>query len=139
VSEVNIGEKVKELRESRNISLRRLSEITGLSKTTLSDLENGVKNPSFETVEKIARAFNLTTAKFLSETESTEELVEAAKNSGSDLLEGLSKSEELIKTLYRAKDAPKETMDQMAQFIQTVLRTNGLVDENGNVIEKKKE
>jgi len=127
---MTIGEKVNALRASRNMSLRQLSELSGLSKTTLSDLEHGYKNPSFETVEKIARAFDLTTTRLVSETASAEELVEAVKNCGSDLLEGLSKSEELIKILYHAKDAPKEIMDQMALFIQTVLKVNGIVYEN---------
>lgn len=120
---MNIGEKVKSLRKQSNMSLRELAQNTGLSKTTLSDLENGTKNPSLDTVEKIATAFGLTSSDLLQKADNPEDLVSSAKNSSSELLAGLSKSGELIKVLYRAKDAPKETMDQMAIFLDTLLKT----------------
>lgn len=120
---MNIGEKVKSLRKQSNMSLRELAQNTGLSKTTLSDLENGTKNPSLDTVEKIATAFGLTSSDLLQKTDNAEDLVSSAKNSGSELLAGLSKSGDLLNVLYRAKDAPKETMDQMAIFLDTLLKT----------------
>lgn len=120
---MNIGEKVKSLRKQSNMSLRELAQNTGLSKTTLSDLENGTKNPSLDTVEKIATAFGLTSSDLLQKVDNPEDLVSSAKNSSSELLAGLSKSGDLIKVLYRAKDAPKETMDQMAIFLDTLLKT----------------
>lgn len=120
---MNIGEKVKSLRKQSNMSLRELAQNTGLSKTTLSDLENSTKNPSLDTVEKIATAFGLTSSDLLQKTDNIEDLVSSAKNSGSELLAGLSKSGDLLNVLYRAKDAPKETMDQMAIFLDTLLKT----------------
>ena len=61
----------------------------------------------------------------MKETETTEDLVESARDSSSEILAGLSKSGDLLKVLYRAKDAPKETMDQMAVFLDTLLTTQG--------------
>lgn len=122
---MKIGEKIKNLRKQKNMSLRELAQITGLSKTTLGDLEKDVKNPSLDTLEKIAVAFDMSPAELLKETDSTEELMESAKNSSSEILAGLSKSGDLLKVLYRAKDAPKETMDQMAVFLDTLLTTQG--------------
>ncbi|WP_444643545.1 helix-turn-helix domain-containing protein [Caproiciproducens sp. R1] len=127
---MNIGEKVKSLRKQSNMSLRELAQNTGLSKTTLSDLENGTKNPSLDTVEKIATAFGLTSSDLLQKTDNPEDLVSSAKDSSSELLAGLSKSGDLIKVLYRAKDAPKETMDQMAIFLDTLLKTQEQKSEN---------
>jgi transcriptional regulator with XRE-family HTH domain len=96
----------------------------------LSDLENGTKNPSLDTVEKIATAFGLTSSDLLQKTDNPEDLVSSAKDSSSELLAGLSKSGDLIKVLYRAKDAPKETMDQMAIFLDTLLKTQEQKSEN---------
>ena len=127
---MNIGEKVKSLRKQSNMSLRELAQDTGLSKTTLSDLENGTKNPSLDTVEKIATAFGLTSSDLLQKTDNPEDLVSSAKDSSSELLAGLSKTGDLIKVLYRAKDAPKETMDQMAIFLDTLLKTQEQKSEN---------
>jgi len=123
---MTIGEKLKILREKRNISLRRLAEITALSKTTLNDLERGIKNPSFETVERIAKAFSMTTVDFLRETASPEDLVDAAKSSGSELLEALSTSEKLIATLFRAKDKPKEELDEFALFLEAYMNAKNV-------------
>ena len=122
---MKIGEKIRNLRKQKNMSLRELAQITGLSKTTLGDLEKDVKNPSLDTLEKIAVAFKMSPAELLKETDSTDELMESAKNSSSEILAGLSKSGDLLKVLYRAKDAPKETMDQMAVFLDTLLTTQG--------------
>ena len=122
---MKIGEKIINLRKQKNMSLRELAQITGLSKTTLGDLEKDVKNPSLDTLEKIAVAFEMSPAELLKETDSTDELMESAKNSSSEILAGLSKSGDLLKVLYRAKDAPKETMDQMAVFLDTLLTTQG--------------
>ena len=129
---MKIGEKIKNLRKQKNMSLRELAQITGLSKTTLGDLEKDIKNPSLETLEKIAVAFAITPAELLMETDSTEELMESAKNSGSEILAGRSKSGDLLKVLYRAKDAPKETMDQMAVFLDTLLTTQGYKNSDDN-------
>ena len=122
---MKIGEKIRNLRKQKNMSLRELAQITGLSKTTLGDLEKDVKNPSLDTLEKIAVAFEMSPAELLKETDSTDELMESAKKSSSEILAGLSKSGDLLKVLYRAKDAPKETMDQMAVFLDTLLTTQG--------------
>ena len=122
---MKIGEKIRNLRKQKNMSLRELAQITGLSKTTLGDLEKDVKNPSLDTLEKIEVAFEMSPAELLKETDSTDELMESAKNSSSEILAGLSKSGDLLKVLYRAKDAPKETMDQMAVFLDTLLTTQG--------------
>lgn len=122
---MKIGEKIRNLRKQKNMSLRELAQITGLSKTTLGDLEKDVKNPSLDTLEKIAVAFEMSPAELLKETDSTDELMESAQNSSSEILAGLSKSGDLLKVLYRAKDAPKETMDQMAVFLDTLLTTQG--------------
>lgn len=54
-----IGEKLKELRNLNNISLRSLSEKSGISKSTLSDIENNKTNPTTNTLKKIAAAFNI--------------------------------------------------------------------------------
>jgi transcriptional regulator with XRE-family HTH domain len=129
---MKIGEKIRSLRKQKNMSLRELAQVTGLSKTTLGDLEKDVKNPSLDTLEKIAVAFEVTPAELLKETESAEELMESAKNSSSEILAGLSKSGDLLKVLYRAKDAPKETMDQMAVFLDTLLTSQGYKNKDDN-------
>ena len=127
---MKIGDKVKALRKQNRMSLRALAEATGLSKTTLGDLESGNKNPSLETVEKIAGAFGLSVAELLQETTDPNDLIDSARNSGSELLVGLSKSGDLLNALYRAKDAPKEKMYEMARFLDALMSTQEPRDGN---------
>lgn len=55
-----IGTRIKEARESNNMTQERLAEIVGLSPTHISVIERGVKAPKLETFIKIANALNVT-------------------------------------------------------------------------------
>jgi len=118
---MRLGERIKSLRRENNMSLRTLAEKTGLSKTTLGDLENNAKNPSLETVQKIATAFDISLSDLLNEDCAIETIVTSAKDSTSPLLNGLAKSENLMGVLYRAKDMSKDNMDQMASFLEALI------------------
>lgn len=51
-----VGPRLKRLRTSRNVTLVELSKTTGISKSTLSRLESGLRKPSLELLLPIARA-----------------------------------------------------------------------------------
>lgn len=52
-----LAENLKQIRKTKNLSLRALSEKSGISKTTICDLERGIlRNPTIETIEKLAKA-----------------------------------------------------------------------------------
>lgn len=46
-------------REKKFISLRELSEMTGIGKSTLNNYENEVSSPTIHQLEKIAEALNI--------------------------------------------------------------------------------
>ena len=51
---------IKKIREKQNISIRKLSQLTGLSRTYLSNLENNKRvNPTLSSLSAIADAFNV--------------------------------------------------------------------------------
>lgn len=52
------GEKVKAIRKSQNVSQEKLAELAELDRTYISDIENGKRNVSIETVFKIAKALD---------------------------------------------------------------------------------
>jgi len=67
---VNIGERLRELREARNISMRALATKSGLSANALSMIERGKVSPSVSTLYKLADALGVSiTAFFGSETD----------------------------------------------------------------------
>jgi transcriptional regulator with XRE-family HTH domain len=55
---VAYGEKVKAIRKSQDVSQEKLAELAELDRTYISDIENGKRNVSIETVFKIAKALD---------------------------------------------------------------------------------
>lgn len=50
---------LKKLRESRNITIIKLAEISGIANGTIGDIERGKSNGSKKTLEKISNALKL--------------------------------------------------------------------------------
>ena len=61
---VNIGERLRELREARNISMRALATKSGLSANALSMIERGKTSPSVSTLYKLADALGISITSF---------------------------------------------------------------------------
>ncbi|UFU03177.1 helix-turn-helix domain-containing protein [Ruania suaedae] len=53
-----IGDRLRELRRARQLTLRALAEATGLSAALLSQIENGKTDPSVETLRRLAKVFD---------------------------------------------------------------------------------
>ncbi len=69
VEEIRVGEKIKELRGQRGLSLKDLAELTGFSTALLSQMENHLVSPSLGTITKLAKAFGVKVGDFFGETE----------------------------------------------------------------------
>lgn len=54
-----IGQKIKERRKTMSMSQNQLADYTGLSVVTLSQIESGKANPSFDTLNEIFHFLNL--------------------------------------------------------------------------------
>ena len=61
---VNIGERLRDLREARNISMRALATKSGLSANALSMIERGKASPSVSTLYKLAEALGVSITSF---------------------------------------------------------------------------
>jgi len=67
--EVHVGERIKELRERKGLSLKEVADLTGFSTALLSQMENHLVSPSLGTIVKLARALSVKVGDFLGETE----------------------------------------------------------------------
>jgi len=56
---MNIGNAIKQVRQHFGLSQIELSERTGLSQTSISQIESGAKNPSKSSIRKICAAFEI--------------------------------------------------------------------------------
>lgn len=57
---MQIGDNLRRIRKSQNLSLQELADLCKVSKSTLSNIERMEKSPTVQTVEKIAIALNVT-------------------------------------------------------------------------------
>lgn len=62
-----IGNKLKEIRNKRNLSLYDVSELTGVSKAMLGQIERGQSNPTISTLWKIATGLKVSFSFFIDE------------------------------------------------------------------------
>jgi transcriptional regulator with XRE-family HTH domain len=64
---MRLHDRLREVRRQRGLTLVDVREKTGLSVSYLSDLERGrTSNPSFETLERLARAYEMSVLDLLS-------------------------------------------------------------------------
>lgn len=54
VEPLNLGERVREIRKSRNWTLEQAAKQAGLARSTLSKIENGQMSPTFDALKKLA-------------------------------------------------------------------------------------
>lgn len=61
----NIGLAIRALRAQRNVSQEKLALETGIGRRYMSDIENGRRNVSLETLEKLAGFFEIDTSELV--------------------------------------------------------------------------
>jgi transcriptional regulator with XRE-family HTH domain len=59
ISVHDLGEYLREQRESAQLSLRQLSEVAGISNPYISQIERGLKKPSAEILQALAKALRI--------------------------------------------------------------------------------
>jgi transcriptional regulator with XRE-family HTH domain len=67
--DVRVGERIKELRERKGLSLKDVADLTGFSTALLSQMENHLVSPSLGTIIKLARALAVKVGDFLGDTQ----------------------------------------------------------------------
>jgi transcriptional regulator with XRE-family HTH domain len=78
----DLGEFIRDQRRNARLSLRKLSELAGISNPYLSQIERGLRKPSAETLQAIARALRISSetlyvrAGILEERNNDDDLVE---------------------------------------------------------------
>ena len=59
-----VGNKVRNMRKDKGMTLAKLSEVTGLSPAIVSQIERGLANPSFTTLAQLAHGLDIPVGKF---------------------------------------------------------------------------
>lgn len=67
VAELQLGTRIRALRQARHLTLRDVAERAGVTESFLSQVERDVTSPSIATVQRIARALDLSIAQLFTE------------------------------------------------------------------------
>lgn len=64
-----IGKKLKSLRGEKEFTLKQLSQLTGISISFISDIENGRRIPGLENLKKLAKGLSVSSSELIAETD----------------------------------------------------------------------
>lgn len=75
VTELELGARIRSLRQARRLTLRDVAERAGVTESFLSQVERDVTSPSIATVHRIARALDLSIAQLFAHDADTGRIV----------------------------------------------------------------
>lgn len=64
MDDFSVGEKVRRIRELRQMTGQELSQLSGVPQSNISDIERSKVDPKISTVEKLAKALNVSPVYF---------------------------------------------------------------------------
>ena len=120
-----ISDRLRELREQKNLSQGDIEKRTGLLRCYISRVENGHTVPAIETLEKLARALEVPLYQLFYEGEEPPKLPNLLKRKTSDDIAWGSSGKpanylhKLRKCLSKAGDADRKLILAMAQKLST--------------------
>lgn len=80
VAALNLGNKIRNLRKQRALTLQEVSDLTGLSKPLLSQIENNIAAPPIATLIKISTALGVKISHFFRDQEMGDRIVVVRKD-----------------------------------------------------------
>lgn len=127
-----LGYNIKRIRKEKNITLKQLEDITGISNSYISDLENSRRvNPSVEKLEMLANALNVNLIDFYSEKKTSKNFlgenikkIRLSKNLSMTKLESLSGvKSSYISNIENGKriNPSQETLEKLAEALDTTV------------------
>jgi len=107
VKELNLGQKIKTLRQRRGMSLQQMADQTNLSKPLLSQIESEVVAPPVATLLKISKALNVNIGYFFQAEESEKRAVIVRKNERKQVFRRIHEDASKVGYYYEALAYPK--------------------------------
>ena len=101
---MKLGQRLRLIRKENQLTLKELSKLSELSVPYLSDMERGVVNPSVDTLQKVAGAYNISVKDMISGVKGLGE------SSNTDYPKGFQEFLEQYETPYKIGDDWKESL-----------------------------
>ncbi len=107
LKELNLGQKIKTLRQRKGLSLREMADKSSLSVPLLSQIESEVVAPPVATLLKISRALNVNIGYFFQEEESGKRAVIVRKNERKQVFRRIHEDPSKVGYYYESLAYPK--------------------------------
>jgi transcriptional regulator with XRE-family HTH domain len=107
VKELNLGQKIKTLRQRKGMSLQQMAEKASLSEPLLSQIESEVVAPPVATLLKISKALNVNIGYFFQEEESGKRAVIVRKNERKQIFRRIHEDPSKVGYYYESLAYPK--------------------------------
>jgi transcriptional regulator with XRE-family HTH domain len=107
LKELNLGQKIKTLRQRKGLSLQQIAEKTNLSEPLLSQIEGEVVAPPVATLLKISKALNVNIGYFFQEEESGKRAVVVRKNERKQIFRRIHEDPSKVGYYYESLAYPK--------------------------------
>ncbi len=101
---MDIAKRMKAVRQSKQISVYKLAQMSGISETHIRDLERGDRNPSFDTLSRLAEPMGITLSELFNDSEEIAYLNAAEKE-----------------MLDCFRMLPQETANRLLDFMKTLI------------------
>ena len=106
------NKRLKLLRQEKRLSQIELSKAILVGNKTISDYERGVSNPDFETLQKIASFFNVSTDYLLGK---TDDRLPTPTSSPKDQLQGIK-----LALYNQTEELTEEQMEDVLKFVEFI-------------------
>ena len=107
LKDLNLGQKIKTLRQRKGMSLQQMAEKTSLSEPLLSQIESEVVAPPVATLLKISKALNVNIGYFFQEEESGKRAVIVRKNERKQIFRRIHEDPSKVGYYYESLAYPK--------------------------------
>lgn len=111
-----LGDRIKELRKNKSMTLKELGEIANLSPSFISDIENNRTQPSLSRLVQLANSLGTTVCELLNEKCNFHEQPSNYKPDP-DIHE-MVKSEDLINELKEIKNWNQDDIDELISYLR---------------------
>ncbi len=81
-TELKIGTKIRQIRLQNKLTLERVAEVTGFTKSYLSMVESGKKSPPIATLSKIAKALDVDIPAFFEQKKPEDQIILVRRGGG---------------------------------------------------------
>jgi len=116
---MSLGETIRNVRKSKGFSIMKIKELTGLSKSTISDLENDKSSPTADTLQKIATALGVPVEDFFKEYEPIISKEADDKSIENETINP--KLKPIIDSLDRAGDLQDEDIEEIGKQVEFLI------------------